>query len=131
MAVLRRTAGRVAILKILLRTKKPLTQEQIASRLADSNLNKTTVYRCLERFIETGLVHRAFLQNRTWHFELGHRCSELQCHPHFTCNNCGSTHCMTDVSMPMAKALPAGFVIHRQCVQLDGICPGCSKEKTG
>ena len=84
-ANLRRTGPRMAILSVLLQTNKPLTQDQIAAKLAPTIPNKVTIYRTLESFCRAGLVHKAFMQKRAWHFELADRCTESQCHPHFTC----------------------------------------------
>jgi Fur family ferric uptake transcriptional regulator len=123
---LRCTRGRVVILKALAAAKKPLTPEQIASELGRRGLNKVTIYRSLERFVKVGLVHKAFLHNRTWHFELADNCSESQCHPHFTCTECGTTQCLMGVSLPMARSPHKGFVIDRQRVQLEGLCPECN-----
>ncbi len=125
-AGLRCTAPRVAVLGILLAAESPVSREQIAAGLGGDAPNKVTIYRVLESFVEAGLVHRAFLQNRTWHFELGHNCTERQCHPHFTCTDCGRTHCLTDMYLPMARSPHRGFVVHRQMVQLKGLCPQCS-----
>ncbi len=128
-AKLRCTRGRVAILEILSSATRPLTREQIASELGKKGLNKVTIYRALERFVRVGLVHRAFLHARTWHFELADNCSESQCHPHFTCTDCGQTHCLTEITVPMAKSPYKGFVIDRQRVQLEGVCPECNVNK--
>lgn len=125
-AKLRCTRGRVAILKILAASTGPLTREQIASELGKKGLNKVTIYRALERFVRVGLVHRAFLHARTWHFELAENCTASQCHPHFTCTDCGETHCLTEITLPMAKSPYKGFVIDRQRVQLEGLCPECN-----
>jgi len=124
-ANLRRTSPRVAILAVLFGADRPLAQQQIAARLGGRCPDKVTTYRTLETFVKAGLVHKAYLQNRKWHFELAHNCTESQCHPHFTCNNCGQTHCLPEISMPMANA-ENGFVIEHQRVQLEGLCPDCS-----
>ncbi|MHC4256346.1 MAG: Fur family transcriptional regulator [Planctomycetota bacterium] len=89
-------------------------------------LTTLTIYRVLEKLLDAGLVHRAFLRKRTWHYELSHNCSEKQCHPHFTCTDCGDTHCLTDVNLPMATSPNNGFVFQRQQVRLEGLCPRCS-----
>ena len=124
---LRRTGPRTAILAVLLGAHKPQTANQIAAKLIHkAPPNKVTIYRTLETFLETGLVHKVFLRERTWHFELAHNCDETQCHPHFTCTSCGNTHCLTEVALPMAKSPHKGFIIHRQRVQLDGLCPKCN-----
>lgn len=123
---LRRTSPRVAILSVLLSARKPQTAGQIAANLASAGLNKVTIYRTLESFLAAGLVHKAFLQERTWRFELAYNCTESQCHPHFTCTSCGDTHCLTEMSLPMAKSPYKGFVIGHQRVQLEGLCPKCN-----
>lgn len=119
------TAGRVAILKVLMKAGKPLSQNQIARRSGKNHFDKVTVYRTLESLLGVGLVHKVFIDKRARHFELADNCTESQCHPHFTCTNCGDTTCLTEISLPMAKSPHKGFVIHRQQVRLEGICPTC------
>ncbi len=128
-AGLRLTRPRAVVLGVLLEAGKPVTHEQITAKLAEAAPDKVTIYRVLESFIEAGFVHKAFLTERAQHFELANRCTSSQCHPHFTCTSCDQTHCLTDTDMPMSKP-PAGFTIHHQRVQLEGLCPNCS-EKTG
>lgn len=123
-AGLKLTPGRIALLRVLRRAHRPITQEQIASRISPKGLNKVTIYRNLATFIETGLVHKVFLRDKIWHFELGHNCADNQCHPHFSCNLCGITTCLGDISLPLAKT-PQGYTIKRQMVQLEGLCPKC------
>ena len=125
-AKLRKTGPRTQILAALMDAKAPLTQEQIAETIGADAPNRVTIYRTLEIFVAADIVHKAFLQDRTWHFELAHNCTAGQCHPHFSCTNCGQTHCMTNVAVPMAKGRD-GYVIHHQRVQLEGLCPACSK----
>jgi Fur family ferric uptake transcriptional regulator len=120
------TEARVDILKVLLRAAGPLRQDQINRQLTGRTLNKVTVYRTLESLIAAGLVHRAFLLHRAWHFELADHCTEKQCHPHFICTNCGVTRCLTDISLPLAQIHQKGFVVNRQQVRLEGLCPACA-----
>ena len=120
------TAGRVAILKVLMEAREPLSQDQIAQRSGKNHFDKVTIYRTLESLLGVGLVHKAFIEKRAWHFELAHNCTESQCHPHFTCTNCGETTCLKGISLPMAKSPYKGFVIRRQQVRLEGLCPECA-----
>ena len=120
------TENRVLILKVLFKSKKPLSEKKIAAQSGERHFDKVTIYRTLESLVKAGLVHKAFINKRAWHFELAHRCTERQCHPHFTCTNCGSTHCLTDISLPMATTHHKGFIINRQQVHLEGLCPHCS-----
>jgi Fur family ferric uptake transcriptional regulator len=125
-AKLYHTSGRIDILTVLMKAGKPLSQDQIAGLSGEKKFDKVTIYRTLERLLDAGLVHRAFMERRAWHFELANNCTEHQCHPHFTCTSCGKTHCLMEISMPMAKSPYKGFVIHRQQVRLEGLCPNCA-----
>ncbi len=122
------TEARIAILKVLLQARRPVRQDQIAEQLTEKTTNKVTIYRTLESLVKVGLVHRAFMHERAWHFELANHCSETQCHPHFTCSNCGTTYCLMEFSMPMAPSHYKGFAIHHQQVRLEGLCPACREK---
>ena len=123
------TDCRVSIMKTLIDSQYPMTQDDISSKIGKNKFDKVTIYRTLESFIESGIAHKVFLQDRIWHFELAENCTENQCHPHFTCTSCGKTHCLTEMQMPMAKSPYRGFVIKHQKVQLEGYCPKCNETK--
>jgi Fur family ferric uptake transcriptional regulator len=123
---LRRTDQRRTILDILLNAKGPRTADEIMATMIRKSANKVTVYRTLESMVATGLVHKAFVHKRAEHFELANRCTDVQCHPHFTCTNCGETFCLTDTFLPLIKGLKKGFVVHRQRVGIEGLCSSCS-----
>jgi len=125
-AKLYRTRNRMNILKVLLKARKPLSQEQIAQHSGKNHFNKVTIYRTLESLLKVGLVHKAFIDKRASHYELAHNCTEHQCHPHFTCTNCGRTHCLKDISLPMTPSPYKGFIINRQQVHFEGLCPECA-----
>lgn len=121
---LRVTAPRVAVITAILQLDKPLTQQQIAVQLGGQSPNKTTIYRTLLSLVNAGLVHKAFVQQRQWHFELAHHCTTVQCHPHFTCIRCHRTECLHGVSVPLVD-LPDGWTLHRQQIRIEGICSTC------
>ena len=120
------TVGRAAILKVLIEAAKPLSHYQIARRSGKNRFDKVTIYRTLESLLDVGLVHKVFMDKRARYFELSHNCTESQCHPHFTCTNCGETACLTSVTLPMAKSPHKGYIIRRQQVRLEGLCPACA-----
>ncbi len=120
------TQARVGVLRVLVDAVRPLRQDQIAERLTSKTWNKVTIYRTLESLVDAGLVHRAFMQKRAWHFELANHCTARQCHPHFTCSRCGTTHCLKEFSVPMAPKSYKGFIIQHQQVRLEGLCPACA-----
>lgn len=123
---LRQTHPRLAVLRTLLQADAPITQEQIGESLSDSAPNKVTIYRVLECLMEKGVVHKAFMKERTVFFELAHNCSKTQCHPHFTCTSCLKTVCMKNTKIPLAEINEHGFKIKHQKVELEGLCPECN-----
>jgi Fur family transcriptional regulator, ferric uptake regulator len=125
-AKMKRTVPRRTILEVLLSAKRPLTVDEIMTAMSKGCANKVTVYRTLESMVGAGLVHRAFVHKRAEHFELADRCTDAQCHPHFTCRKCGATRCLVGVFVPLVKGLGKGFILQRQQVRLEGICPACA-----
>ena len=125
---LRSTAHRGGILTVLLSAERPLTQEQIAEKLGVNAPNKTTIYRTLVVLLKHNLVHRAYVQNRTWHFEAAYRCRSDQCHPHFTCVRCQRIHCLHEAFIPAVENVPEGFTVQSRQLRLQGICADCQKK---
>ena len=125
-ASLRKTEPRMAVLSALLRASRPMSQEKIAAKLSPNRPNKVTIYRTLETLVKKRVVHKAFLEERVVYYEISDRCTEQQCHPHFTCRRCGETRCIPEVTLPMAKNPLKGFEIIHQQVRLEGFCPECS-----
>ena len=114
------------ILEILVVRNGPQTADEIFSAIGKAGPNRVTVYRTLENLVVAGLVHKAFVGKRSQHYELADKCSDHQCHPHFTCNNCGETFCLNGLFLPMVKGLKKGFVVQRQQVRIEGLCSSCS-----
>jgi len=125
-AKMKRTVPRRTILEVLLSAKRPQTVDEIMTAMSKGGANKVTVYRTLESMVGAGLVHRAFVHKRAEHFELADRCTDAQCHPHFTCRKCGVTRCLVGVSAPLVRGLGKGFILQRQQIRLEGICPACA-----
>ncbi|UCG56415.1 MAG: transcriptional repressor [Phycisphaerales bacterium] len=120
------TEARMAILNVLIEAGGALSHDQMKQRLGKKHFNKVTIYRTLATLSNVGLVHKAFVDKRACYFELADNCTETQCHPHLTCTKCGSTHCLTEISLPMPKSPHKGFVIRRQQIRLEGLCPMCA-----
>jgi Fur family ferric uptake transcriptional regulator len=120
------TKAQVLVLQQLLKAERPLSREELVQALGVHCPDKVTIYRIMEKFCRKNLVHKVYLKDRAWKYELAHNCDEKQCHPHFTCTNCRETFCLTDLSLPLVKGLKKGFVVHRQQVRIEGLCSSCS-----
>lgn len=121
---LRATTPRIAIMTAIRQASAPLTRQQIADRLGTDAPDKATIYRTLMTLVRADLVHKAFVQQRQWHFESAHHCGTHQCHPHFTCLRCRRTECLIDVHTPLVE-LTDGRTIHRQQIRIEGLCAMC------
>jgi Fur family ferric uptake transcriptional regulator len=123
---LNHTKAQVLVMAQLLKANRPLSGEELAEQLGCNSPDKTTIYRIIERFCARGLVHKAYVKDRAAKYELAHNCTPKQCHPHFTCTNCGETFCLKDMFVPLVKGLKEGFIVHRQQVRIEGLCSSCS-----
>ena len=122
---LRRTPRRVRLLALLLRASRPMSHPEIHEALGRNRADRVSVYRALDAFVERGLVHRAYVDDRTWLYETADRCTEDQCHPHFSCRQCGRVRCLVGVTVPVVKAIGRGYLAERQQVHISGLCPEC------
>lgn len=124
-AGLKRTTGRVAMLKVLLNAGEPMTQQQILEKVGHTGLNRVSVYRTLHAFTEAGLVHRVEAGDRLWRFAVCKCGSRTHCHPHFTCRACGKIECLNTISLPCLTEPIPGYRVEEQEVYLRGLCVNC------
>lgn len=80
----RATPGRLGVLKLLERERKPLTAMAIQKKL--SSLNQVTIYRILDTLTEARLVRKG-MGGRVAHFEYAGKPH----HHHMICVDCGFT----------------------------------------
>jgi len=91
-----------------------------------NDINKTTVYRVLDRLEDDGVVH-SFLGNSgiKW-YAMCKGCSShnhTDFHPHFQCLDCGDVECLTvDIDIPKIpnKRIEASQIL------LQGKCANCA-----
>ncbi len=123
---LKKTKGRLSIIEALLKANRPLTQQEI-SKMINSKMNYVSIYRCLEAFIDAGIVHRIECGDRVWRFALSREDNKGHHHPHFTCKKCGETKCIDGIPMPKEPYLKGGYIIEEQQIFFKGICPACAE----
>lgn len=78
----RATRGRLAILRVLERERKPLTVSRLRGKLP--SLNQVTLYRALDALAAAGLVRKGE-SDRVTHYEYARRPH----HHHMVCTDCG------------------------------------------
>lgn len=124
---LRRTPGRIALLKTLAREKKPVTLEYLQHKL-DSELDPTALYRALTAFEAAGIIIRYDFGHNHSHYELAH---ERPHHHHAVCTHCGKiedipAHDAPDLTTRALKSAPTFKTFIRHSLEFYGTCISCS-----
>ncbi|NLX90061.1 MAG: transcriptional repressor [Firmicutes bacterium] len=123
---LKKTTGRIALLKLLLKAKKPLTQQEISNSLSGVNFNYVSIYRSLDAFLKAGIVHKVEAGDGNRRFAVCSCGSSSHCHPHFICRSCGMVECLRELKIPELRELKSGYVAEEQEIYIRGICANCS-----
>ena len=121
MGVIRKTKSVRIILDILSSSKNAFSVVDLVKQLHDQ-MNKTTVYRILERLEKEGTIHTfSGKDGLRWVAKRTDKDTpkKNEYHPHFQCDECGKTECIElDISIP---ALPnhkidsANLILIGQC----------------
>ncbi len=131
-AGLKRTPGRMALVRVLAEARFPLTRQEISQKLPPGlKLDQASVYRCLDAFFQAGLIHRVETGDRVWRFALCGCGSRGHCHPHFICNSCGRTECLREIKLPHYSRVKKGYVVQEQEYYLRGLCGSCAGSFAG
>ncbi|MEZ4530892.1 MAG: Fur family transcriptional regulator [Thermomicrobiales bacterium] len=123
----RATPQRLMILSILETADSHLTADEVIQRLGpmSSVLNRSTVYRTLERFRDAGIVSETDLGGGVRVFEL----LAVQKHHHLICHQCNGMIEMDDAavdSMRMSIRAQYGFEPQVDHLAIWGLCAVCA-----
>lgn len=121
----RRTDSQAAILDILRQEPAALSHDDISTKL-ETIVNRVTIYRILNRFVEDGLVHRVVADDGRQYFA---SCEEgckhdgqAHGHIHFRCVLCDRVECLP---VQIDYQLPEGYRVSNYNIMLSGNCKDC------
>ena len=127
-AELRATAPRLAVLRVLLRERRPVSHFDVTQALSPDGIDRVTVFRNLQDLVAAGILSRVDVGDHTWRFELrsGDHLSGTH-HSHFVCERCRSVSCLDDFSPSALPQTPASGAIIASVSQvvLRGYCRLC------
>ena len=129
MTLKRKTIISTKVLDLLKKSNTPLSITQILDFLGKINIkpNKTTIYRLIDKLIETKIVTTITFSDSKTYFELtnkGH-------HHHFYCDSCNHIYCLDSchvdkLNINLNELLPSQlFKISRHDFNLYGVCEKC------
>ena len=125
------TPTRLAVLQYLVKAHRPVSTQEIIQNLKDTVIDKVTIYRILENFVDKHLITTVEHWDRRRLYEAHMEANCLVNHSHFSCLHCGSVSCIEKNTLQIATLpLPSGFQLKQVRLQIEGICPHCSTLET-
>ena len=123
----RPTAMRLLVLQFLLSKKVAVSLTNVEEYF--DNSERTTLYRTLKTFVESGIAHQIDDGTGITKYALcEENCNcemETDLHLHFHCTNCNETVCLTEHKIPHIN-LPEGFKAENVNLVVKGFCDKCS-----
>ncbi len=125
---IKKTPGRIAILKAIHEQNRPLSEQEIKVEMAEI-YDRITFYRNMQMLTNAGIVHKIVVDNTI--VKYGLNCCEKEHHhhqnehAHFYCEDCQSVVCLKEVKIP-AFQLPEGFSLADSDIIIKGRCSSCS-----
>jgi len=121
----RNTEKQNLVKDILSKAKQAMSAEDIMGMMP-VKVNKTTIYRILERFIDKGDVHFVTGKNGKTYYAACHNCGtshDIHNHIHFECQECKEVTCLPNkIHIPNLE----GFTIQETQFLVIGICNKCT-----
>ncbi len=122
----RNTEKQNLVRDILSKTAHTMSVEDIMAAMP-IKVNKTTIYRILDRFAEKGEVHFVTGKNGKAYYALCNNCGishKIHNHIHFECQVCKEVTCQPNtLNIPNLE----GFTIQETQFLVIGICNKCKK----
>jgi Fur family ferric uptake transcriptional regulator len=122
------TPNRILIMRELMNASHPVSLADM-EKLLDFTIDKASIFRVLELFSETDIVHVIEDGSRSLKYELcrgGSHHTISDQHVHFYCTKCKETYCFESVGIPLID-MPDGFKPESVNYVIKGVCPKCSK----
>lgn len=124
----RKTKSQTAILDLLQKEPNALSHDGITAKLG-KEMDRVTIYRILNRFVEDGLAHRIVADDGRQYFASCQQgCSHdhtAHGHLHFRCVVCDQVEC---VPGEVDYRLPDGYRVDNSNIILSGSCRACKEE---
>lgn len=128
---LKKTAPRLNVLSVL-SGRRVATSQPDLERLLGKEIDRVTLYRTLNTFEKSGIIHKVLDMHGTSNYAL---CSD-SCtaehhqdeHVHFNCTVCEQIYCLKEVRIPGVETIPAGFEASGKDLIIYGLCSECSKK---
>jgi len=129
-AGLRATGPRMAVLKLLDDSVKPLSHTEVVEAIGAADWDQATLYRNLQKLVESDLARVANRVGGVARYEARGDDDTPHLHPHFSCRSCGSVECLPEAKLagPVSRRWHKSLAASE--LQLIGDCPDCLDSKS-
>jgi Fur family ferric uptake transcriptional regulator len=129
----RATRCRIALVRVLSHSKRPLTLAEIQTAAGDISGDFATVYRFVERLTAHNLLRVHYWQDRTPRYEWHDSChtENSHHHHHVICRECGRAEEIAQCTLESLERFLSetkGFTELSHSLEFFGICPRCHKK---
>lgn len=120
----RQTKPKKLVLDLLKKSDSALNFEMVFSKL-EQEVNRATIYRILNAFVEDDIVHKILNNDGVQHFAYCKICTpnaHNHNHFHFNCSTCGIMKCL-DVNINID--IPESLTVYNYSGLITGLCGDC------
>ena len=124
MGIIRKTKSVEVLLSEFHKNSEAISVKKLIENLG-SKLNKTTIYRVLDKLEDDGVLHSFLGKNGLKWYAKCNGCTgakHMDVHPHFQCLDCGKVDCLS-VNVQISK-IPNRKITASQ-VLIQGTCETC------
>ena len=124
---LKESENSISLRLLLSNSLNSLSAKEISKQFSSST-DKASIYRALDSFEKSGLIHQVPDKNNLLRYSLcKSECKpnhHVHDHAHFLCSVCEETFCLDDFKFPTAKS-HNGFLINELKIIMEGTCVSC------
>ncbi|MBM3206121.1 MAG: transcriptional repressor [Candidatus Staskawiczbacteria bacterium] len=127
-AGMKATPGHLTILSFIQKSKKPISSQDIINGI-DRHLDPATVYRCVTKLKENGIIRQIDLRQNNAHYEF----FDMAHHHHIICTGCGRIEDIEDCNLETVHqqilGQTKGFTqIKHHSLEFYGLCKKCNSK---
>ncbi len=118
-----RTSCREEIIKAIVKSPIPLSEEEIKSAIS-GNFDRTTFYRTFKTLIAKEVIHKIVIDNTLIKYAITEKQNRTRQHAHFYCLRCSRVYCIPEVNWEY-KDLPGKYKPEQAELLIKGYCTNC------
>jgi Fur family ferric uptake transcriptional regulator len=119
-----RTSCREEIIKVIMKSPTPLSEEEIKTKVS-GKFDRTTFYRTFKTLNSKSVIHKIVIDNSIIKYALSDKVRHQKQHAHFYCQICSKVFCLPEVKWEYT-GLPENYRTEQTELLIKGICTNCN-----